>query len=362
LSLGVAEVEYLVRRGPAAAANAIIYRQVIRAATENQSMSSENTNVRVLAGNLKLFTIDFRNRFDPAFASQSAPLVASVNKEVDSRGILSHIGEAAANTLVATVEGTAAVVGTMGEVVASEEFQRGLGQVAGEYQRQQEQVAQNNARMASLQAAAAREREAQAAAERAALRQRQAEQQVARAAQATYAQQQADNRQAAAQAAAAQRKAEAEALAARQAAEREARIARQEREARANAANQMRGFVASTAKATPAARVQPGRDPGSASRSANDSPAASKEASRGTARAWCMLKRDGDFWCNGPLQNGGWGKTLKRALEMVDCPDGHGYTPTVGTGGQSFNCGRELRKTEQEVPLYDPFYNRDKKY
>ena len=84
--------------------------------------------------------------------------------------------------------------------------------------------------------------------------------------------------------------------------------------------------------------------------------------SRGTARAWCMVKKNGEFWCNGPLQNGGWGNNVQRALAMVDCPNGQGYTPTVGTGGQSFNCGRELRSTEQAVPTYDPFYNRDKKY
>lgn len=80
-----------------------------------------------------------------------------------------------------------------------------------------------------------------------------------------------------------------------------------------------------------------------------------KAPSRGRAKAWCMKKKNGEFWCNGPLQNGGWGAELKGALDMVDCPEGSGYIPTVGTGGQSFDCGRELRSTEQEMPLYDPF-------
>ncbi|HEY8608259.1 MAG TPA: hypothetical protein VIM12_14180 [Noviherbaspirillum sp.] len=76
---------------------------------------------------------------------------------------------------------------------------------------------------------------------------------------------------------------------------------------------------------------------------------------RGKAMAWCMKKKNGEFWCNGPLQNGGWGTTLERALSMVDCPGGTGYTPTVGTGGRSFSCGRDLRPSEQAVPTYDPF-------
>lgn len=69
-------------------------------------------------------------------------------------------------------------------------------------------------------------------------------------------------------------------------------------------------------------------------------------------------QENGEYWCNGRLQNDGWGCTRKAALTMVDCPDGHGYSPTPGTGGQSFNCGRPLRATEQAMPLYDPFFNR----
>lgn len=78
-------------------------------------------------------------------------------------------------------------------------------------------------------------------------------------------------------------------------------------------------------------------------------------ASRGKAMAWCMQKNNGEFACNGPLQNGGWGKTLKGALSMVDCSNGSGYAPTIGHGGSSFDCGRELRSTEQKMPTYDPF-------
>jgi hypothetical protein len=80
-----------------------------------------------------------------------------------------------------------------------------------------------------------------------------------------------------------------------------------------------------------------------------------KAPPRPRAKAWCMKKQNGEFWCNGPLQNGGWGKELKGALGMVDCSEGSGYTPTVGTGGQSFDCGRELKSYEKEMPLYDPF-------
>ena len=181
---GVAEVEYLMRRGPAGAADAIVYRKVIRSATANLSMADENTDIRVLAGNVKLFALDFRKHFDPAFGTQAAELVADVNEEVDSRGILSHVGEGAMNTLVATVEGTAAVAGTLGEVAASEEFHRGLSQAAGEYQRAQQQVAYENARLASAQAAAAREREARVERERAA---RQAERNEQLAANARWA-------------------------------------------------------------------------------------------------------------------------------------------------------------------------------
>lgn len=181
LSGGASAVEYTARRGTATKTTAVIYKQLIRAQTENQSMSDEVTDVRVLAGNLKLFVLDFRKHFDPGFAQQAAPLIADVNEEVDSRGILSHVGEAAANTLVATVEGTAAVASTMGEVVASEEFQRGMVQVAGEYAQHQQQVAVDNARMASLQAAAARERETKLAAERAAAQQQRQQQLAANA-------------------------------------------------------------------------------------------------------------------------------------------------------------------------------------
>ena len=178
---GVAAVEYTARRGTALKTTSVIYKQVIRAQTQNQSMSDEVTDVRVLAGNLKLFAIDFRKHFDPAFAQQAAPLIADVNEEVDSRGILSHVGEAAANTLVATVEGTAAVASAVGEVAASEEVQRGMVQVAGEYAQQQQQVAADNARMAQLQAAAVRERESRLAAERAAAQQQRNQQLAANA-------------------------------------------------------------------------------------------------------------------------------------------------------------------------------------
>jgi hypothetical protein len=79
-------------------------------------------------------------------------------------------------------------------------------------------------------------------------------------------------------------------------------------------------------------------------------------ASRGQARAWCMRKNSSEFECLGPFQKG-WG-TLKRALEMSGCSNGSGYTPTLGTGGQSFNCGRELHSYEKAVPTYDPFRTR----
>jgi len=92
------------------------------------------------------------------------------------------------------------------------------------------------------------------------------------------------------------------------------------------------------------------------------SPEKAAAPSRGPARAWCMKKPNQEFLCNGPLQNGGWGTTLKAALSMVDCPNGSGYTPTVGTGGKSFDCGRELRASEQVMPTYDPFHDRDKQF
>lgn len=198
MSHGAAVVEYTARRAKGTAAADIIYRQVISARTANLSMSTEVTDVRVLSGNLKLFAIDFRQRFDPAFAHQAAAVISNVHEEVDSRGILSHVGEAAMNTMVATVEGTAAVAGTVGEVVASPEFQQGMVQIAGQVAQQRQELDAERARMASMQAAATREREARAAAESLAVQQRelerkqelaarQAEQSVQQAAQRTAA-------------------------------------------------------------------------------------------------------------------------------------------------------------------------------
>lgn len=355
LAGGVAEVAYTARRG-SPADGPLLYQETIRTATTNHSMSTENTDVRVLAGNLKLFAIGLRSRLDPGFAAQATTLAAAAHEEVDSRDVLSYLGEGAANALVATVEGTASVLGTVGEIAASEEFQHGLAGAADEIGRQQADMAAERNRMMALQAAAGREREARAAAERA----REAEQRAEGARRLAAAQQQAAERQ---QGQLTQRKAEADARAARQAAEqkeraarqeaeRAARIARQEREARENAARQMRGFVQSSNAQRASTTLA---DAGEAQVGADPVPGAGKPA-RGRARAWCRVTKGGEYWCNGPLQNGGWGSTVKRALEMVDCPNGTGYTPTYGTGGTSFDCGRELRSIEQEMPLYDPFY------
>lgn len=175
LSAGSSEVEYTARRGTATRSAGVIYKKVIKAHTQNQSMSSEVTDERVLAGNVKLFAIDFRKHFDPGFSQQAKELIAVVNEDTDSRGILSHVGEAAMTTMVATVEGTAAVASTMGEVIASEEFQQGVLQVANDVAQQQQQLNAERARMTQLQVAAAREREAKLEAQRVAAQQRQAE-------------------------------------------------------------------------------------------------------------------------------------------------------------------------------------------
>ncbi|XYJ08804.1 hypothetical protein ACSUZJ_15515 [Telluria sp. B2] len=360
---GKAVVEYTVRGGTPVD-GPVLFREVVSTETDNHSVADENTNIRVLSGNLKLFALGLRTRFDPGFAAQATQLAADAREEVGSRGLLSYIGEGAANALVATVEGTGEVLGTLGEIAASEEFQRGLASAADEYSRQQADMAAERAaehkRMAAMQAAAQREREVRAANERARQAGQQAEQKAEKMQRAAAVQQQAAERQLAQ---AAQRKAESEARAARQAAEqkeraarqeaeRAARIARQEQEARENAARQMRGFVQSSNAARNSTALA---DAGEARVGADPVPVASKP-SRGRARAWCRVTKGGEYWCNGPLQNGGWGNTVKKALAMVDCPDGSGYTPTYGTGGTSFDCGRELRSTEQEMPLYDPFY------
>lgn len=109
---------------------------------------------------------------------------------------------------------------------------------------------------------------------------------------------------------------------------------------------------AATAPTRTASYESPGAAKPSLNSAQTEKPAA---PSRGPARAWCMKQKDGEFRCNGPLQNGGWGKSLEGALSMAGCPGGSGYTPTVGTGGQSFSCGRELRASERAVPTYDPF-------
>lgn len=363
-SLGAngAEVEYTVRRGAAGQGGPVLYREAVKTATDNPSMTNEDTELRLLAGNLKLFVIGLRSRLDPGFAA-ATQLAAAAREEVDSRDMLSYIGEGAAKTLVATVEGTGAALGALGDVASSPEFHSALSGAASEYGRQQEDAAFRRAQLASVQAAAEREREARLAGERASARQRQAEQQAAQAERMAAQARQSRERQDAQAAAAAQRKLEADARLARQQAERDARaarqeaeraqrIARQEREARENAARQMRGFVASSGQARGSGLQMP--DAGQARVGADPVPVAQK-VSRGQARAWCRVTKGGEYWCNGPLQNGGWG-TLKGALAMVDCPNGHGYTPTYGTGGQSFDCGRELKSTEQEMPLYDPFY------
>lgn len=360
---GKAVVEYAMYSavpGGNPADGPVLYREVVSTETDNHSVADENTTIRVLSGNLKLFALGLRTRFDPGFAAQGAQLAAAAREEVGSRDLLSYIGEGTANALVATVEGTGEVLGTLGEIAASEEFQRGLAGAADEYSRQQASMAAERAaernRMAVMQAAAQREREVRAANERA----RQAEQQADQARRVAAVQQQAAERQLAQ---AAQRKAESEARAARQAAEqkerasrqeteRAARIARQDQEARKNAARQMRGFAQSSTAAPNGVTLA---DAGEARVGAGPVPVASKP-SRGRARAWCRVTKGGEYWCNGPLQNGGWGNTVKKALAMVDCPNGSGYTPTYGTGGTSFDCGRELRSTEQEMPLYDPFY------
>lgn len=365
---GKAVVEYTVYgavRGGNPADGPVLYREVVGTETDNHSVADENTTIRVLSGNLKLFALGLRTRFDPGFAAQGTQLAAAAREEVGSRDLLSYIGEGAANALVATVEGTGEVLGTLGEIAASEEFQRGLAGAADQYSRQQasmaaEQAAERN-RMAAMQAAAQREREVRVANERARQAEQQAEQKAEQMRRAAAVQQQAAERQLAQ---AAHRKAEGDARAARQAAEqkeraarqeaeRAARIARQEQEARENAARQMRGFVQSSNAARGSGMAL--ADAGEA-RVGADPVAVASKPSLGRARAWCRVTKGGEYWCNGPLQNGGWGNTVKKALAMVDCPNGTGYTPTYGTGGTSFDCGRELRSTEQEMPLYDPFY------
>lgn len=232
LSDGAAVVEYTARRAKGTAPANVIYRQVISARTPNRSMSTEVTDVRVLSGNLKLFAIDFRQRFDPAFALQAAPVISDVQAEVDSRGILSHVGEAAMNTMVATVEGTAAVAGAMGEVVTNPEFQQGMVHIAGQVAQQQQELNAERARIASLQAAAMREREARAAADRLAVQQRELERKQELAArQAEQSAQQTAQRTAALerQRAATERQARQKTIEQQRAAEQARRIAEQQR-------------------------------------------------------------------------------------------------------------------------------------
>lgn len=252
----------------------------------------------------------------------------------------------------------------------SQMFAAGLAAFSGavqsgmaEQQRQQAVANANNARLAAAQAAATRQREAEAAAQRETLRQRQAEQRAAYASQLAMGQQQAANQQAAREAMSVQRKAEAEALAAKQAAERQARIAQQERESRANAARQMQSFTASTASVTPKLnntereRSTAAAENSAARRAGNDHPeiGTSGKPSRGKASAWCMQKDSGEFLCHGPFQSGAWGRTLIGALGMSGCPDGKGYEPQKGHGGQQFDCQRELKSYEKDVGLRDPF-------
>lgn len=111
--------------------------------------------------------------------------------------------------------------------------------------------------------------------------------------------------------------------------------------------------ITSTQRATGATK-QPATTVAAASTTVTR-PKTSAKPALGPARAWCMQKRNGEFSCNGPLQNGGWGSTLKGALKMVDCTDGTGFTPTIGGGGELFHCGRDLKPGEKVVPASDPF-------
>ncbi|WP_165973841.1 PDZ domain-containing protein [Paucimonas lemoignei] len=99
-----------------------------------------------------------------------------------------------------------------------------------------------------------------------------------------------------------------------------------------------------------------------ARRAGIDKPESDKStaASRGPARAWCRQDKEGAYWCSGPFQNNVWGETLELALNRSGCAGGTGYSPKVGQGGSSFNCGRELKPGEIMVPTYDPFYRMNK--
>ncbi|HEX6591662.1 MAG TPA: hypothetical protein VF050_06655 [Moraxellaceae bacterium] len=148
---------------------------------------------------------------------------------------------------------------------------------------------------------------------------------------------------------------------ARQQALREQRIAEQERAAKEEARRVMQPFVESSRvqqqqQQRPAAAAQE-RTPAVEVATSRTKAEPEKKRDFGPAKAWCIANEKGTgFQCKGPLQNmWGFEKSLEVALDQVDCPNGTGYTPKPGQGGSSFDCGRRLNVTEQQMPLYDPF-------
>lgn len=88
--------------------------------------------------------------------------------------------------------------------------------------------------------------------------------------------------------------------------------------------------------------------------------AKSGNASLGRAGAWCVKTNNDMFVCKGPLQSL-WApeKTLEIALGRVGCPGGKGYSPSK-VSGEYFDCGRELRASDNKMPTYDPYANYNK--
>lgn len=126
----------------------------------------------------------------------------------------------------------------------------------------------------------------------------------------------------------------------------------------ATASQQVNRWVpasSNTAKGNQGTALQEKKVAGRAASAAKTTATAPAQRSLGPARAWCMRKKNGEFSCNGPLQNGGWGATLKGALKMVDCTNGRGFTPTIGGGGELFQCERDLRPGEKAMPASDPW-------
>ncbi|TCS35138.1 hypothetical protein EDC30_11153 [Paucimonas lemoignei] len=83
-------------------------------------------------------------------------------------------------------------------------------------------------------------------------------------------------------------------------------------------------------------------------------------ASLGRAGAWCIKAKGGKFMCTGPFQKL-WAPeaTLELALSRVGCAGGSGYSPSE-LKGEYFDCGRDLKPSEQKMPTYDPFANYNK--